>query len=98
MIPMRIAVLVIAAMFPGIFAAQSDVWTLELLERYASWVRDGGFACPMATRVTEVDSDDRGTAFKVICGPAATAVTGEEVAYRLEVRPNDTRLVEPWQE
>ena len=98
MIPMRIAVLVIAAMFLGIFAAQSDVWTLELLERYASWVRDGGFACPMATRVTEVDSDDRGTAFKVICGPAATAVTREEVAYRLEVRPNDTRLVEPWQE
>ena len=98
MIPMRIAVLVIAAMFPGISAAQSDVWTLELLEQYASRVRDGGFACPMATRVTEVGSDDRGTAFKVICGPAAPAVTGEEVAYRLEVRPNDTRLVEPWQE
>ena len=98
MIPMRIAVLAIAALFPGISAAQSDVWTLELLERYASWVRDGGFACPMATRVTEVGSDDRGTAFKVICGPAAAAVTGEEVAYRLEVRPNDTRLVEPWQE
>ncbi len=52
----------------------------------------------MATRVTEVGSDDRGTAFKVICGPAVTAVIGKEVAYRLEVRPNDTRFVEPWQE
>ena len=72
--------------------------TLELLERYASWVGDGGFACPMATRVTEVGSDNRGTAFKVICGPAALPVIGKEVAYRLEVRPNDIRLVEPWQE
>ena len=98
MIPMRMAVPVIAAMFPGSSAAQSDVWTFELLERYASWVRDGGFACPMATRVTEVGSDDRGTAFKVICGAAARPVIGEEVAYRLEVRLNDTRLVEPWQE
>ena len=98
MIPMRIAVLVMAALYPGISAAQSDVWTVELLERYSSWVRDAGFACPMATRVTEVGSDNRGTAFKVICGPASTPVTGEEVAYRLEVRPNDIRLVEPWQE
>ena len=98
MILVRIAILVSAALFPGISAAQSDVWTLELLERYASWIRDGGFACPMANRVTEVGSDDRGTAFKVICSPAATPVIGEEVAYRLEVRPNDTRLVEPWRE
>lgn len=95
---MRIAVLVVAAMFPSISPAQGDVWTLELLERYASWVRDGGFACPMATRVTEVGSYDGGSAFKVICGQVGSPITGEEVAYRLMVRPNDNRLVEPWKE
>jgi hypothetical protein len=95
---MRIAVLVVAAMFPGTSPAQGDAWTLTLLERYASWVRAGGFACPMATRITEVRPDDGGTAFKVICGPVGSPVTGEEAAYRLELRPNDTRLVKPWQE
>jgi hypothetical protein len=72
---MRVAVAVIAVLLPGISAAQSDVWSLTLLERYASRARDSGFACPVATRVTEVGPDDRGTTFKVICGPAGSAVT-----------------------
>ncbi|KFG70816.1 hypothetical protein [Microvirga sp. BSC39] len=95
---MRVAVAVIAALLPGISAAQSDVWSLTVLERYASWVRDSGFACPVATRVIEVVPDDRGTAFKVICAPAGSAVTGQEVAYRVTLRPNSSGLVEPWQE
>lgn len=95
---MRVAVAVIAALLPGISAAQSDVWSLTLLERYASWVRDSGFACPVATRLTEVGPDDRGTTFKVICGPAGSAVTGQEVAYRVTVHPNGSGLAEPWQE
>lgn len=94
---MRVVVAVIAVLLPGIAAAQSDVWSVKLLERYASWVRDSGFACPVATRVTEVGPDDQGTAFKVICGPAGSAVTGQEVAYRATVRPNSSGLVEPWQ-
>ncbi len=95
---MRIAVAVIAALLPGTALAQSDVWSLELLERYASWVRDSGFACPMATRVTEVGPDDGGATFKVVCGPATLPLTGEEVTYRVTVRPNGSQLVEPWQE
>ena len=95
---MRVALGVIALLLPGIPAAQSDVWSLTLLERYASWVRDSGFTCPVATRVTEVGPDDRGTAFKVFCGPAGFVVTGQEVAYRVTVRPNSSGLVEPWQE
>jgi hypothetical protein len=95
---MRVAVAVIAVLLLGISPAQSDVWTLERLERYASWVRDSGFACPVATRVTEVGPDDQGTAFKVIRGPAGSAITGQEVAYRVTVRPNSSGLVEPWQE
>ncbi|MBD2748789.1 hypothetical protein IC232_19030 [Microvirga sp. BT688] len=95
---MRLAVAVIAVLLPGISAAQSDVWSLQLLERYASWVRDSGFDFPMATRVTEVGSDDRGMTFKVICGPASSAVTGQDIAYRVTVRPNSSGLVEHWQE
>jgi hypothetical protein len=94
----RIAVVVFAVLLPGASSAQGDVWSLELLERYASWVREGGFACPMATRVTEIGSDDGGTAFKVTCGPATLPLTGEEVAFRLTVRPGAPRLAEPWRE
>jgi hypothetical protein len=95
---MHIAVAVTAILVPGTSAAQGDVWSLELLERYASWVRVGGLACPMATRITEVGPADGGTVFKVACGQTGAPVTGEEVAFRLTVRPNNTRHVEPWQE
>ena len=95
---MRVALSILAILFPNTSPAQGDVWSLELLERYASWVRDGGFACPLATRVTEVGPDDGGTAFKVTCAPAATPITGEEVAFRVTLRPNGSRLVEPWPE
>jgi hypothetical protein len=94
---MRIAFVVIAVLLPVTSSAQGDIWSLELLERYASWVRDGGFACPVATRVAEVGSDG-GTVFKVTCGPATLPLTGEEMAFRLTVRPNGPRLVEPWRE
>jgi hypothetical protein len=95
---MHIALVLAAILLPGICPAQGDVWSLELLERYASWVRDGGFACPVATRVTEVGPDDGGTAFKVTCGLAATPVTGEEVAFLLTVRQDGSRRVQPWRE
>jgi hypothetical protein len=95
---MRIALMISAILVPGISPAQDNVWPLEILERYASWVRDGGFACPMAMRVAEVGSDDGVTVFKVTCGPATLPLTGEEVAFRLAVRPNGSRLVEPWRE
>ena len=91
---MRIAI-VVAVLLPVTSLAQADVWSLELLERYASWVRDGGFACPVATRVAEVGSDDGGTGFKVTCGPAGSPGSGEEVAFRLTVRPTGSRPVEP---
>jgi hypothetical protein len=45
-----------------------------------------------------VGPNDGGTAFKVTCGPATLPLTGEEVAFRLTVRPNGSRLVEPWRE
>jgi hypothetical protein len=96
--PMRIAVIVVAVLLPGASSAQSDVWSLEVLERYASGVKDGGFACPVATRVAEVGPNDGRTVFKVTCGPATLPLTGEEVAFRLTVRPNGSWLVEPWQE
>ncbi|MGF9764440.1 hypothetical protein AAII07_56020 [Microvirga sp. 0TCS3.31] len=95
---MRVAVAVIAVLLPGISAAQSDVWSLTLLERYASWIRESGFACPVATRFTEVSPDDKGSTFKVFCGPAGSVVTGQEIAYRVTVRSNGSGLVEPWQE
>jgi hypothetical protein len=95
---MRIAVAVVAVLVPGISAAQGDVWSLELLERYASWVREGGFACPMATRIADIELNDNGTVFKVTCGPARSPITGKEVAYRLTMRPNGSRLVPPWRE
>jgi len=79
-VPMRIAPVIIAILVPGISLAQVDVWPLELPERYAAWVKDGG------------------TAFKVTCGPATSPITGEEVAFRLTVRPNGSRLVEPCRE
>lgn len=95
---MRIALVLIAILFPATSPAQGDVWSLEILERYASWVRDGGFACPLATRITEVGSHGAGSAFKVTCASAATPVTGEEVAFRLTLWPNGSRRVEPWRE
>jgi len=95
---MRIAIMISAILVPGISPAQDNVWSLEILEQYASWVREGGFPCPLATRVTKVGPDDGGAAFKVTCAPAATPVTGEEVAFRLTVRPDGSRLAEPWQE
>jgi hypothetical protein len=95
---MRIGVIVVAVLLPGASSAQGDVWSLDLLERYASWVRDSGFPCPLATRVAEVGPADGGTAFKVACGPATLPLTGEEVAFRLTVRPDGSRLVEPWRE
>jgi len=95
---MRMTLAVLAMLFPYPSWPQGDAWSLELLERYASWVRDGGFACPLATRVAEVGPNDGGTAFKVTCGPATLPLTGEEVAFRLTVRPNGSRLVEPWRE
>ncbi len=95
---MLMAVAVVAVLIPGFSAAQGDVWSLELLERYASWIREGGFACPLATRITEVGPDDGGTVFKVTCGPATLPLTGEEIAYRMTVRPSGSPLVEPWRE
>jgi hypothetical protein len=95
---MRIVPLIIAILVPGISLARVDGWSLEVLERYASWVRDGGFPCPLATRVTEVGPNDGGTAFKVACGPATTPITGEEVVFRLTVRQDGSRRVEPWRE
>jgi hypothetical protein len=95
---MRIALAVIAILFPDFSRTQGDVWSLELLERYAAWVRDGGFACPMATRITEVGPADGGTAFKVSCSPAASPLTGVEVAFRVMVHPDDSRRVERWRE
>jgi hypothetical protein len=95
---MRIALVIIAILVPSISAAQENVWSLEVLERYASWMRDSGFPCLLATRVTEVGPDEGGTAFKVTCAPAATPVTGEEVVFRLTVRQDGSRRVEPWRE
>jgi hypothetical protein len=95
---MHIALMISAILVPGISPAQENVWSLELLERYAAWVRDGGFPCPLATRVTEVSPTEGGTAFKVACGPATMALTGEEVAFRLAVHPDGSRRVEPWRE
>jgi hypothetical protein len=95
---MRIALMISAILATGISPAQDNAWSLELLERYASWVRESGFSCSLATRVTEVGPDGGGTAFKVTCAPAATPVTGEEVAFRLTVRPDGSRRAEPWQE
>jgi hypothetical protein len=46
----------------------------------------------------EVGPDDGGTVLKVACGPATLALTGEEVAFRLTVRPDGSRLVVPWRE
>jgi hypothetical protein len=94
---MRIAVIVVAMLLPNTSPAQGDVWSLELLERYASWVRDAGLPCPVATRIAEVGSNGGGTVFKVTCGPATLPLTGEEVAFRLTVRPDGARLAEPWQ-
>ena len=93
---MQLALAVIAGLLPCVSAAKGDVWSLAALEAYASWVRDGGFACPLANRVTQVGSDDGGTASTVTCGPATAAVTGEEVAFRLTVRPDGSSMVEPW--
>ena len=95
---MRIALSLLAIFFPNTSPAPGDVWSLEVLERYASWVRDGGFACPLATRITEVGSDGAGSAFKVTCASPAAPVTGEEVAFRLTLRPNGSRWVELWRE
>ena len=95
---MRIALMISAILVPGISPGQENVWSLELLERYASWVREDGFPCPLAMRVTEVGPEDGGTAFKVTCALAATPVTGEEAAFRLTVRPDGSRRAEPWQE
>ena len=95
---MRIVFMISAALISGVSLAQDNVWSVELLERYASWVRDGGFPCPLATRVTEVGPEDGGTAFKVACAPAATALTGKEAAFRLTVRQDGSRRVEPWRE
>ncbi|WP_152568956.1 hypothetical protein [Microvirga sp. BSC39] len=95
---MRVAIFVVAVLLPATSLAQSDVWSIEVLERYASWVREGGFACPIATRIAEVEANDGGTVFKVTCGPATLPLTGEEVAFRLTVRPNGSRLAEPWRE
>ncbi len=57
---MRAALTVLAMLFPITSWPQGDTWSLELLERYASWVRDGGFVCPLATRVAEVGPNDSG--------------------------------------
>jgi len=95
---MRIALMICAILVRGISPAQDNVWSLEVLERYASWVREGGLPCLLATRVTEVGPDDGGPAFKVTCALAATPITGEEVAFRLTVRPDGSRRAEPWQE
>jgi hypothetical protein len=95
---MRIAIVLIAVLLPVTSPAQGDVWSLEVLERYASWVREGGFPCPLATRIAEVGPADGGTAFKVACGPATLPLTGEEVAFRLTIRTDGSRLVEPWRE
>ena len=95
---MRVALSILAILFPNTSPAQGDVWSLELLERYAAWVKDGGFACSLATRITDVGPAGGGTAFKVICGTATMPVTGEEVAFRVTVRPDGSRLVEPWRE
>ncbi len=95
---MRIVLMISAILIPGVSLAQDNVWSVELLERYASWVRDGGFSCPLATRITEVGPAEGGTAFQVTCGLATTPVTGEEVAFRLTVRPDASRRVEPWRE
>jgi hypothetical protein len=80
---MRVAVALAAILAPGISPAQDSKWSLEVLERYASWVRDGGFLCSLPTRVTEVSPDDGGTAFKVTCGLDSMPLTGEEAAFRL---------------
>ncbi len=95
---MRIALMISAILVPGISPGQENVWSLELLERYASWVRDGGLACPIALRIAEVEANDGGTVFKVTCGPATLPLTGEEVAFRLTVRLDGSRRVEPWRE
>jgi hypothetical protein len=97
-VPMRMTLAVLAMLFPHPSWPQGDAWSLELLERYASWVREAGFACPLATRITEFGPDGGGTVFKVICGTATLPLTGQEVAFRLTVRPNGSRLVEPWRE
>ncbi len=95
---MRIAIVVVVVLLPITSLAQADVWSLELLERYASWVRDGGLACPIALRIAEVEANDGGTVFKVTCGPATLPLTGEVVAFRLTVRLDGSRGVEPWRE
>ena len=88
---MRLVLMISAILIPGVSLAQDNVWSVELLERYASWVRDGGFPCPLATRVTEVGPNDGETTFKVTCALTLTPVTGEEVAFRLTVRPDGSR-------
>ena len=95
---MHITLAAVAILVPGISPAQGDVWSLELLERYAAWVRGGGSACPLATRVVDVGPADGGMVFKVTCGTATMPVTGEEVAFRLTVRQDGSRRVQPWRE
>ena len=95
---MRMAVAVIASLVPGTAPAQSDAWSLELLAQYASWVRDAGFDCPAATRITEAGQEGAGAAFKVTCSVAGSPDFSEEVTYRLTVRPDAPPLVRPWHE
>ncbi len=95
---MRMTLAVIASLVPGVAPAQGDVWSLELLAQYASWVREAGFACPAATRITEAGSEGAGVAFKVACGVAGSPDFSEEVTYRLTVRPGAPPRVRRWHE
>ena len=95
---MRIVILVLALLFPSISSPQSNVWSLELLERYAAWIRDAGFDCPAATRVTEEGREGDATAFKVVCSPSKPPAPEAEVPFRLTMRPNASPQVLPWQE
>jgi hypothetical protein len=98
LIPMRMAVLVIAVLVPGLACAQGESWSLELLEQYAAWVREGGFSCPTVTRVVEAGSEGERKSFKVVCSVVGTPDMTREIAFRLTLRPNGMAVVTSWQD
>lgn len=89
---MRIALVIIAILVPGFSPAQDNVWSLEVLERAASWrpaclagaklvgrggAQAGSFICAPVHKSTSFSGFGIATQ---VCGPFASSTKGSRLA------------------
>ena len=64
----------------------------------ASYIRDGGYACPDVTMIDPVGYEDTGSVMRVVCGGDARSTLGPPTTFRVTAYPEGDFSARPWRD